>query len=103
MAKHEEKPTQEYYPWPYDASFYDKAYSAGDQKVKRQVEISIDWIGEINSGVFRNWDELKFLKQHWDGPLVVKGIQSIDVCHASYLYLLTNFVIGCGESFAVGC
>lgn len=76
MAKHNEKPTNEYLPWPYDASVYDKAYNEGDEKVKRLVKLSLDWIGEINSGVFRSWDELESLKKLWDGPLVLKGIQT---------------------------
>ncbi|GJJ13250.1 hypothetical protein Clacol_007501 [Clathrus columnatus] len=76
MAKHNEQPTEDYYPWPYNASVYDKAYLEGDAKIKRQVEISTDWIGEINSGIFRDWKELEFLKRNWDGPLILKGIQS---------------------------
>lgn len=86
MAKHNEKPTNEYLPWPYDPSVYDKAYFDGDQEVKRRVELSLDWIGEINSGIFRNWDEIESLKALWDGPFVLKGIQSREV-YVKYIWI----------------
>ncbi|KIW00761.1 uncharacterized protein PV09_07742 [Verruconis gallopava] len=35
------------------------------------------WLAEMNSGTFKSWDQLSLLRKHWDGPIVLKGIQSI--------------------------
>ncbi|GGM49906.1 L-lactate 2-monooxygenase [Longimycelium tulufanense] len=41
------------------------------------VGASLRWIPMI-SRTCRGWDELPFLRQHWDGPIVLKGIQHVD-------------------------
>ncbi|WP_199435546.1 lactate 2-monooxygenase [Qaidamihabitans albus] len=35
------------------------------------------WISMI-TGTDRSWDALPFLREHWDGPIVLKGIQHVD-------------------------
>lgn len=35
------------------------------------------WISMIN-GTDGSWDRLAFLREHWDGPIVLKGIQHVD-------------------------
>ncbi|MEV6648350.1 lactate 2-monooxygenase [Amycolatopsis sp. NPDC051371] len=36
----------------------------------------LTWIGMI-TGTDRTWDQLPFLREHWDGPIVLKGIQHV--------------------------
>jgi lactate 2-monooxygenase len=37
------------------------------------------WVSTVVfSGVGRPWSDLKLLRQHWDGPIVLKGIMSVD-------------------------
>jgi len=36
------------------------------------------WIDVINSGTYREWAHLKILKELWDGPIVLKGIQTVE-------------------------
>lgn len=38
---------------------------------------AVEWAKCIFPGVSHDWDDLKFLKKHWDGPIVLKGIQSV--------------------------
>ncbi|KAL1746235.1 FMN-dependent dehydrogenase [Schizophyllum fasciatum] len=45
--------------------------------VKDDVRLGSEWLAEITSGIFRGWQELEFLRRNWDGPLVLKGIQSV--------------------------
>ncbi|KAI0489610.1 glycolate oxidase [Xylaria cf. heliscus] len=33
------------------------------------------WLGEAFSGDSRPWEHLEVIKKHWDGPIVLKGIQ----------------------------
>jgi lactate 2-monooxygenase len=35
------------------------------------------WLFMI-TGADRTWDQLPFLREHWDGPIVLKGIQHVD-------------------------
>jgi isopentenyl diphosphate isomerase/L-lactate dehydrogenase-like FMN-dependent dehydrogenase len=32
----------------------------------------------LNSGTYRKWEDLKILKKLWKGPIVLKGIQSVE-------------------------
>ncbi|KAF3191678.1 hypothetical protein TWF225_000906 [Orbilia oligospora] len=36
---------------------------------------SREWLKIILSGFSQSWDRISFLKKHWPGPIVVKGIQ----------------------------
>lgn len=36
------------------------------------------WIGEIFSGQHHSWEDLKLLRQHWDGPIVLKGVLRVE-------------------------
>jgi isopentenyl diphosphate isomerase/L-lactate dehydrogenase-like FMN-dependent dehydrogenase len=37
----------------------------------------LKWI-PLFTGTDRSWDALPFLREHWDGPIVLKGIQHVD-------------------------
>jgi lactate 2-monooxygenase len=36
-----------------------------------------EWAHMIFPGQSHSWEDIKFLQQHWDGPIVLKGIQSV--------------------------
>ena len=38
-------------------------------------EASQAWIRTISFGRSHTWEDIKLLKQNWDGPIVLKGIQ----------------------------
>lgn len=81
MAKHGQKPVLDHHPeFPYDPLKADKLYVSGDEKTKNDVYLGIAWLGEANSGLYRGWEDLKFLRDNWEGPLILKGIQSVKVC-----------------------
>lgn len=81
MARHNREPVLNNHPdFPYDAVAKNKLYLAGDEKVKDDVFLGWQWLSETNSGLFRDWEDLKFLRDNWEGPLVLKGIQNVLVC-----------------------
>lgn len=83
MARHGLEPVQGEHPaFPYKPADIDKAYLSGDESAKRAVFLGTEWLRECNSGTFKSWEDLKFVRANWDGPLVLKGIQSV---HASNL------------------
>ena len=38
---------------------------------------SQEWLGDLFSRKSHTWDQISFLKKHWDGPIVLKGIQHV--------------------------
>lgn len=39
------------------------------------------WLDVLNSGTYREWKHLEVLKANWDGPIVLKGIQTVEDAH----------------------
>ncbi|TKA73959.1 putative lactate 2-monooxygenase [Friedmanniomyces simplex] len=37
-----------------------------------------EWTSTVFPGVSHGWEDLAFLQQHWDGPIVLKGIQTVE-------------------------
>lgn len=56
-----------------------KLYAEGDEKTKRAVFLAMEWLKQTNSGTFRTWEDLKELRDNWEGPLIIKGILSVEV------------------------
>ncbi|KYK57722.1 oxidoreductase [Drechmeria coniospora] len=52
--------------------------SDGDSPEDNKVAAAMYWIGESFPGVSRRWEDLALLRKHWDGPVVLKGIMSVD-------------------------
>lgn len=40
-------------------------------------EAAQDWAKIVFPGHSHSWEDIEFLKKHWDGPIVLKGIQSV--------------------------
>ncbi|KAK7008249.1 Fmn dependent [Favolaschia claudopus] len=63
--------------FPYDSRDMDRRFMAGDKDVKDAVYLGMEWLKECNNGQFHTWEELRFIREHWEGPLLLKGIQSV--------------------------
>ncbi|HVK24686.1 MAG TPA: lactate 2-monooxygenase [Actinokineospora sp.] len=59
-------------------AFTDPAFLAGLEKSPEedQAMAVLRWVGMF-TGTDKRWDQLPFLRQHWDGPIVLKGIQHV--------------------------
>jgi isopentenyl diphosphate isomerase/L-lactate dehydrogenase-like FMN-dependent dehydrogenase len=76
MAKFGFQPIHGEHPeFPYLPAKMDQLIVGGDEKTKRDSFLGIEWVGETVSGKFRSWEDLRFLRENWKGPLVLKGIQ----------------------------
>ncbi|TCD65773.1 hypothetical protein EIP91_002212 [Steccherinum ochraceum] len=64
--------------FPYSYEEFDNAIKNGDKGAQRAHKLGLEWIGQITSGLYREWDDLKFLREHWDGPIVLKGIMDVE-------------------------
>lgn len=65
-------------PFPYDPEELEAKIKAGDETIKKRAELGIKYMGETAAGVFRSWDDLKFIRDNWEGPLILKGILSVE-------------------------
>jgi lactate 2-monooxygenase len=79
MARHNLQPLCEHPKFPYEPAHQDKLLLAGDEIALRDAFLGREWLKEMSSGIFKTWDELKFLRENWDGSLILKGIQSVSV------------------------
>jgi lactate 2-monooxygenase len=59
--------------------FSDPAFLAGLEKSPEEDPQSavLRWI-PMFTGTDKRWDQLPFLREHWDGPILLKGIQHVD-------------------------
>ena len=39
------------------------------------LQASQEWLGDVFSGASQSWRDIKLLREAWDGPIVLKGIQ----------------------------
>ena len=39
---------------------------------------SREWEADVFSGAAHTWDQIQLLRNEWDGPIVLKGIQHVD-------------------------
>ena len=83
-AKYGEKPLFDVPEFPYDPVKLDKLYAEGDEKMKHTTFLALEWLKQTNSGTFRTWEDLKDIRDNWDGPLVIKGILSVEVSCATF-------------------
>lgn len=73
------EPVHEITAFPFEPEKIRASFNAGDATAQKMMKLGGEWLGEVNSGVFKSWDDLQFIKDHWDGPIILKGIQRVSV------------------------
>ena len=62
-----------------DPVFRHKFYQRHGVQVEDKVETAApEWMRTIFPGTSHSWDDVAFLKNHWKGPIVLNGIQTIN-------------------------
>jgi len=79
MAQFGMKPEHTHAPFPYVPGEVDKRAASGDKEAIDVMKRASAWLQETNSGHFHTWEDLKFLRDNWKRPLVLKGIQDVEV------------------------
>ena len=79
MRKHGEEPILDLPEFPYDPDKVAELYQQGDAKIVKRVNMAIQWLRQTNSGTFKSWDDLRFLRENWEGPLILKGVLAVQV------------------------
>ncbi|KAF9233239.1 FMN-dependent alpha-hydroxy acid dehydrogenase [Melanogaster broomeanus] len=81
-------------PFPFHPEeIREAAFGKGDERAAREMLLGKEWLGEVNSGVFRSWEDLRFIKDNWDGPIVLKGIQRVSDAEKAIVYGIDGIVV----------
>lgn len=51
------------------------------------------WMEVMNSATYREWDHLETIKKLWDGPIVLKGIQTVEDAHRAIDYGMDGIIV----------
>jgi len=84
MAKHDLPITHAHPTLPYNQDMTNQVLKSENESSYRETlsqrsSLSLSWVLEhINSGWFHTWEQMKLLRNNWEGPLVLKGIQSVE-------------------------
>ncbi|KAI0246396.1 FMN-dependent alpha-hydroxy acid dehydrogenase [Lactifluus subvellereus] len=70
-------------PFPLDMTAFRERLAAGDAEAQTAFKLGVGWLQEANAGTFRSWEDLRFLRDNWDGPIVLKGVQTVEDAHAA--------------------
>lgn len=69
--------------FPLDLDAFRKRLAAGDEDAALAMKLGSGWLQETASGRFPTWEDLAFLRDNWDGPIVLKGVQTVEDAHAA--------------------
>jgi lactate 2-monooxygenase len=58
-----------------------------------KLKVSRAWLDVLNSGTYREWEHLETLKKLWDGPIVLKGIQTVEDAHKAIEYGMDGIIV----------
>ncbi|KAF2208903.1 hypothetical protein CERZMDRAFT_48266 [Cercospora zeae-maydis SCOH1-5] len=58
-----------------------------------KLKVSRAWLDVMNSGTYREWDHLETLQKLWDGPIVLKGIQTVEDAHKAIEYGIDGIIV----------
>jgi lactate 2-monooxygenase len=51
------------------------------------------WMDVMNSGTYRDWNQLEILRRNWDGPIVLKGIQTVEDARKAAKYGMDGILV----------
>jgi len=67
--------------FPLNLDVFRMRLALGDKQVCLAFALSVGWLEEANSGMFHSWEDIVFLCENWDGPIVLKGVLSVQDAH----------------------
>lgn len=77
MKKHGEDHTSTKWNGPGESVPGVEMQAKNAEERDRLVQLSLAALAESSAGHFFTWEDVQFLRDNWDGPLILKGIQSV--------------------------
>ena len=66
--------------FPFDMDAFRARLAAGDTQAREMFALGTGWVQETK---FHTWEDLALLRENWVGPIVLKGVQSVQDAHAA--------------------
>jgi isopentenyl diphosphate isomerase/L-lactate dehydrogenase-like FMN-dependent dehydrogenase len=88
--------------FPLDLDAFRARLAAGSEEAQAAFKRGTGWLQEANSGVMRSWEDLKLLRDNWEGPIVLKGIQTVEDAHAAMDARMDGIVVSNHGTCPVG-
>lgn len=67
--------------------------SDGGTPEEDRIQAAMYWCSEVFPGVSRSWDDLKILKKYWDGPIILKGVMSVEDAKLAITHGMDGIVV----------
>lgn len=64
--------------FPYNAAHIDELIASGDKIATERAQLGQEFFTQVTD-TGKTWENLKDLRKYWDGPIVLKGILSLEV------------------------
>lgn len=65
----------------------------GEKPEDSPVLAGMYWCSEIFPGVSRSWEDIRILRKYWDGPIVLKGILSVEDANLAVQHGLDGIIV----------
>lgn len=65
----------------------------GVEVEENMLEAAKEFAGIVFPGISHDWEDLKFLREHWDGPIVLKGIMNVPDAKKAVEYGMQGIVV----------
>lgn len=86
----------EFLKYPYEPQEIERRIQEGDEEAALIRKVGIAWLMELYSGIYHDWEDLAFLREHWKGRIIVKGILSAEVRELIFILTMVIYHIpGC--------
>lgn len=69
------------------------AMSDGSTPEENPLQAALYWVSAAFPGTSHSWEELKTLKKLWDGPIILKGILSVEDAQLAVEYGMDGIVV----------
>ena len=63
-----------------------RVWLAGDEQARAAFTPNTAWLREGNSDTFLSGTDIAFLRENWDGPVVLKRIQTVQGAHVGGIH-----------------
>lgn len=78
--------------FPFDPQrIREAALTQGNEEAMQDMTIGKGWFA--NSAVYRTWDDLQFIRDNWEGPIVLKGIQHVSDAEKAIAYGMDGIIV----------
>ncbi|PHH60083.1 hypothetical protein CDD81_2127 [Ophiocordyceps australis] len=65
----------------------------GDTPESNKLAAAGAWLREAFPGISHTWEDLKLLRRHWDGPILLKGVLSVEDAKLALKYGMDGIVV----------